>query len=160
MRFGLMTFDQDPSAGIGVTTGGNPTVLGNGVVDAISPSFGAFAGMWSYFPGWNTGAACTHYGEPPNCANPSLLAVGARNPAAPPWEGRMMPFPATNDLGRAGDEQPEHRQRRPRHAPLRRHAARGHAPGRGGLLLDRPDRPAEAGPARLLRQPPAVHHPP
>ncbi|HEV3193664.1 MAG TPA: hypothetical protein VGY54_24330, partial [Polyangiaceae bacterium] len=29
MRFGLMTFDQDPSPGIGVTIGSNPTVLGN-----------------------------------------------------------------------------------------------------------------------------------
>jgi type IV pilus assembly protein PilY1 len=26
------------------------------------------------------------------------MAVGSRNPAAPPWEGRMMGFPATNDL--------------------------------------------------------------
>ena len=98
MRFGLMTFDEDPSPGIGVTIGSNPTVLGNGVVDMVSPSFGAFAGMWSYFLGWNTGAASTHYGEPNDCATPSPFVVGARNAAAPPWEGRMMPFPATNDL--------------------------------------------------------------
>ncbi len=99
MRFGLMTFDQDPSAGIGVTVGPNPIVLGNGVVDPISPSYGAFAGMWSYFPGWNTGAACQHIGWPSGCTNQQFMyAVGARNPAAPPWEGRMMPFPATNDL--------------------------------------------------------------
>ena len=98
MRFGLMTFDQDPSPGIGVTIGTGPKVLGNGIIDALSPSYGAFAGMWSYFPGWNTGAACTHTGEPVNCLTPQMLAVGARNAAAPPWEGRMMPFPATNDL--------------------------------------------------------------
>jgi type IV pilus assembly protein PilY1 len=98
MRFGLMTFDQDPSPGIGVTIGSNPTVLGNGVVDMLSPSYGAFAGMWSYFPGWNTGAACTSTGMPVGCTMPQMLAVGARNPAAPPWEGRMMPFPATDDL--------------------------------------------------------------
>ncbi len=97
MRFGLMTFDQDPSAGIGVTTGSSPTVLGGGVVDPISPAFGAFAGMWSYFPGWNTGASCTYFGNLENCS-PSLFAVGARNPAAPPWEGRMMPFPKTDVL--------------------------------------------------------------
>jgi type IV pilus assembly protein PilY1 len=87
MRFGLMTFDQDPNPGIGVTTGSSPQVL--------SPPF---IGMWSYFPGWNTGGACTYYGNPANCATQDLLAVGARNPAAPPWEGRMMLFPATNDI--------------------------------------------------------------
>ncbi|HTB72063.1 MAG TPA: hypothetical protein VK762_02405, partial [Polyangiaceae bacterium] len=98
MRFGLMTFDQDPSASTGVTIGATPTVVGSAYVDSQSTSFGAFSGMWSYYPGWNTGAACTLYGNPPNCTNPTLYAVGARNPAAPPWEGRMMPFPATNDL--------------------------------------------------------------
>ena len=87
MRFGLMTFDQDPSPGIGVTSGSDPQVLN-------SP----FVGMWSYFPGWNTGAACTYYGNPVNCTAQELLAVGARNPAAPPWEGRMMLFPSTNDI--------------------------------------------------------------
>jgi len=85
MRFGLMTFDQDPSAATGVTA--QNTVL--------SP---AFNGMWSYFPGWNTGAGCTYYGNPANCATQTLMAVGARNPAAPPWEGRMVPLPATTDL--------------------------------------------------------------
>ncbi len=98
MRFGLMTFDQDPSPDIGVTIGATPTVVGSGVVDPLSTSTGAFTGMWSYFPGWNTGAACTHTGMPANCTTPQMLAVGARNPAAPPWEGRMMTFPTTNDL--------------------------------------------------------------
>jgi type IV pilus assembly protein PilY1 len=86
MRFGLMTFDQDPSPGIGVTSGANPTVVA-----------GAFTGMWSYFPGWNTGGTCNHFGNPPNCTTPSLMAVGARNPAAPPWEGRMIPFPVNDN---------------------------------------------------------------
>ena len=72
----------------------------------------------------------------------------------------MMPFPTTNDAGRPDDEQHEHRERDPRVAPVRRDAARGHVPGRRGLLLERPDRPAADRPARLLRQPPAVHHPP
>ena len=126
MRFGLMTFDQDPSPGIGVTTGAT-----HGPRQRLrrceSAFYGAFSGMWSYFPGWNTGGVCPHTGEPVNCTTPQLLAVGARNPAAPPWEGRMMPFPATNDLATQESEQPEHRQRRPRGAAVRRDAARGHA---------------------------------
>ncbi|HEX4447372.1 MAG TPA: hypothetical protein VH044_11575, partial [Polyangiaceae bacterium] len=98
MRFGLMTFDDDASAGIGVTAGSSPTVVGSGVTDKNSPFFGAFDGMWSYFPGWDSGAACTYAGNPPDCASSTTYAVGARNPAAPPWEGRMMRFPTTNDL--------------------------------------------------------------
>lgn len=87
MRFGLMTFDQDPSSAIGVSTATTPQVLG-----------APFTGMWSYFPGWNHGTACTYLGNPANCITQELLAVGARNPAAPPWEGRMMMFPSTNDI--------------------------------------------------------------
>jgi type IV pilus assembly protein PilY1 len=88
MRFGLMTFDQDPNPGIGVSAGTNAQVT--------NP---AFVGMWSYFPGWNqTGGTCTYAGNPAGCNTPTLMAVGARNPAAPPWEGRMMPFPSTYDL--------------------------------------------------------------
>jgi type IV pilus assembly protein PilY1 len=93
LRFGLMTFDPDPDPGTGVTTN-------NAVANP------AFQGAWSYFPGWNTGAAPptsyagnpAYWGNPVNCATQNLLAVGARNPAAPPWEGRMMPFPATTDI--------------------------------------------------------------
>ncbi len=97
MRFGLMTFDQDPSGSIGVTIGASPTVVGGGFVDPVSPAFGAFAGMWSYFHGWDTGAACPYSGNLENCNNVPF-GVGARNPAAPPWEGRMMMFPKTNTL--------------------------------------------------------------
>jgi type IV pilus assembly protein PilY1 len=85
MRFGLMTFDQDPSAATGVTNT-------NGVA---SP---AFTGMWSYFPGWNTGGSSPYFGAPAGCSTLSPFTVGARNPAAPPWEGRMVPLPATTDL--------------------------------------------------------------
>jgi type IV pilus assembly protein PilY1 len=85
MRFGLMTFDQDPDPGTGVTASNQ----------VANP---AFMGMWSYFPGWNTGGACTYYGNPAGCSTQTLMAVGARNPAAPPWEGRMMPFPSTTDI--------------------------------------------------------------
>jgi type IV pilus assembly protein PilY1 len=87
MRFGMMTFDQDPDPGTGVTAGPSPTVL--------TP---AFTGMWSYFPGWDTGAACTYLGNPPNCMVQTTMAVGARNAAAPPWEGRMVYFPTTSDI--------------------------------------------------------------
>ncbi len=98
MRFGLMTFDQDPGSAIGVTSGASPIVVGAGFIDPQSVSTGAFAGMWSYFPGWNTGGACPYGGNPVDCQTRTTFAVGARNPSAPPWEGRMMPFPATNDL--------------------------------------------------------------
>ncbi len=83
LRFGLMTFDSDPSAGTGVTTGSSPTV------NTLAP----FAGMWSYYPGWNTGTASTFTGHPINCLTDSLYEVGAKNPAAPPWEGRLMGLP-------------------------------------------------------------------
>ena len=88
MRFGLMTFDEDPGAGIGITLGGSPGVLNPG----------AFNGMWSYFPNWNSGGICPYGGNPANCVTATPMAVGARNPAAPPWEGRMMQFPSTFDL--------------------------------------------------------------
>ena len=83
LRFGLMTFDSDPAAGTGVTTGSPQSVLNT-----------PFAGNWSYFPGWNTGSTSSFTGHPINCLTNSLFEVGARNPAAPPWEGRMMPLPS------------------------------------------------------------------
>ena len=86
MRFGMMTFDSDPDPGTGVT-GAN----------AVGPA--PFIGQWSYFPNWNSGGIPTTYGNPPNCSSaPTLLAVGARNPGAPPWEGRLVPFPTAYDL--------------------------------------------------------------
>jgi type IV pilus assembly protein PilY1 len=87
MRFGLMTFDTDTLPNIGVTTGGAGFLV-------TSP---AFTGMWSYFPGWDTGGAPPS-GRPVDCTTaPQAWAVGARNPAAPPWEGRMVRFPSTGD---------------------------------------------------------------
>jgi type IV pilus assembly protein PilY1 len=87
VRFGSMMFDTDPSAGIGVTTGANPQAL------TLAP----FTGMWTYYPGWSSGAACGESGNPANCATTELMAVGARNPGAPAWEGRLVGFPTTND---------------------------------------------------------------
>lgn len=90
IRFSFMTFDQDPSSGTGVTTTGTtpPQVL-------TSPAGAAFTGMWSYFPGWDgSSAANPATGAPIGClTGPSIFEVGARNPAAPPWEGRMVYFP-------------------------------------------------------------------
>jgi type IV pilus assembly protein PilY1 len=87
MRFGLMTFDEDPTTGVGVTSGSNPQV-----------AFPAFAGMWSYYPNWNNNGLCPYSGNPAGCSTSTRYAVGARNPGAPPWEGRMVAFPATYDI--------------------------------------------------------------
>ena len=85
MRFGVMTFDQDPDPGVGVTL-------------ASQVNTTPFQGMWSYFPNWNSGGVCTYSGNPVACTNQTLMAVGARNPAAPAWEGRLVGFPKTNDI--------------------------------------------------------------
>ncbi len=82
IRFGLMTYDNDPAAGVGVTI---PSL---GVANTpTSP----FDGQWSYFPGWN-GAGSPLSGNPADCTTSSIFELGSRNPAAPPWEGRLMQF--------------------------------------------------------------------
>jgi type IV pilus assembly protein PilY1 len=79
VRFGLMTFD----ARVGT---------GTGVVSGLSDYPGGFDGNWSYY----VGSAST--GHPANCApgTPVFQEVGARNAAAPPWEGRMIGFGPPN----------------------------------------------------------------
>ena len=62
LRFGLMTFDTDPS-----------------------PDQGEL-GTFSYVVG------TSHTGMPAGCTTPSPMEVGARNASAPPWEGRLIPF--------------------------------------------------------------------
>ncbi|MCA9620280.1 MAG: hypothetical protein KC731_14760, partial [Myxococcales bacterium] len=81
IRFGLFTFDNhiDPDDGV------------NG--NAIDWS-GGFKGLWSYYDNWESGGTPAQ-GGPPACT-PSDFEVGARNYAAPPWEGRMMPFGPSN----------------------------------------------------------------
>lgn len=87
IRFGLMTFDQDPGAGTGVT----------GPASNLAVSGSPFLGMWSYFPGWNGSGSVTYpSGLPVGCTTPQPYVVGARNPAAPPWEGRMVGFPTSS----------------------------------------------------------------
>ena len=83
LRFGLMTYDQDPAAGIGVAVPSYQV--------ANTPN-SPFDGNWSYFPGWNTGATPLE-GKPADCSTLSIFEVGSRNPAAPPWEGRFIQFP-------------------------------------------------------------------
>jgi type IV pilus assembly protein PilY1 len=74
VRFGLMTFDARVGSGTGVTSG---------LADYVS----GMDGNWSYFLG---NAPVT--GHPANCAFDMVQEVGARNAAAPPWEGRMIAF--------------------------------------------------------------------
>jgi type IV pilus assembly protein PilY1 len=78
VRFGLMTFDPHTNSGTGVS-GGNMSVATG------------FAGTWSYYLN-NTPAT----GRPAECTTPATAQeVGARNAAAPPWEGRMVGFGAS-----------------------------------------------------------------
>jgi type IV pilus assembly protein PilY1 len=86
VRFGLMTYDNDTEEETGVT------------VSAFSPltftqASNPVLGMWSYFHGWDgsTGTMPTH-GRPGGCTTDPFFELGARNPAAPPWEGRMIQF--------------------------------------------------------------------
>jgi type IV pilus assembly protein PilY1 len=84
VRFGLMTFDNDPDGNIGVSRSSSPQV-----------STGApFTGQWSYFLNWQTAATAAAQGRPNACVTDQLFELGARNPAAPPWEGRMFGFPS------------------------------------------------------------------
>jgi type IV pilus assembly protein PilY1 len=87
MRFGLMTFDNDPGTG----TGSTPSVLSPIPANTTAS---AFDGQWSYFFGWNTGSTGAT-GWPAGCTGgpTTFFELGARNPAAPPWEGRLVTFP-------------------------------------------------------------------
>lgn len=96
VRFALMTSDSDPSNAVGdygVSTGNVPwsdLTGGTGTkVDTSKP----FDGQWSYLP------VSVDLGGPlpkaklPSCGTNTPFAVGARHNSAPPWEGRMVPFP-------------------------------------------------------------------
>lgn len=77
-RFGLMTFDSAGHEGTGASAG-------------LRDGPDGMRGMYSYYPGWNSGTGVFATGNPPDCAN-QAFDVGARNPAAPQWEGRLVPF--------------------------------------------------------------------
>lgn len=81
VRFGLMTFDTEPREGRGYSSG-SPSVGTTLLKDGIDST-------WSY---WSSSSYAM--GLPADCgASASPLEVGARNAAAPPWEGRMVGFP-------------------------------------------------------------------
>ena len=73
LRFGLMTFDTLPDAGRGYSGTGADHASG-------------IAGTWSYYVGNE------QRGRPAACEADVSWEVGARNAAAPPWEGRMVAF--------------------------------------------------------------------
>jgi type IV pilus assembly protein PilY1 len=95
-RFGLMTLDSFPDPSTGSSLAPATQIDGPG----------ALRGMWSYFHNWQSttspatpaapsGQPNTNRpaaGNPNACATPGYMEVGARNPAAPPWEGPMVPF--------------------------------------------------------------------
>ena len=96
-RFALMTFDNAPPNDSGYAGG---THLGHEVQ--------GMNGLWSYYPGWDGTAwpsgTGPQYGWPATCSvvdsttlNTHQYENGARNPSAPPWEGPLIPFSATDD---------------------------------------------------------------
>ncbi|MFO0679546.1 MAG: hypothetical protein U0169_23670 [Polyangiaceae bacterium] len=87
-RVGLMTFDTLPESGIGVSLSPPESLIPT----PTSP----FGGMWSYFDDWKTGGAGV-VGQLGNCAGATGMEVGIRNPAAPPWEGRLIGVPSNYD---------------------------------------------------------------
>ncbi len=85
VRFSLMTYDQDTAKGIGVLIPG---------LSVANTPLTPFDGNWSYFEGWN-GVGNPSTGRPADCTAPQEdFEVGVRNPAAPPWEGRMIMLPS------------------------------------------------------------------
>jgi type IV pilus assembly protein PilY1 len=73
VRFALMTFDTHTGAGTGVSGTSADYTTGT-------------EGTWSYYLGSPT------TGRPAQCLTNQSQEVGARNAAAPPWEGRMVAF--------------------------------------------------------------------
>jgi type IV pilus assembly protein PilY1 len=80
IRFGLMTFDTALDAGMGIT--GQPGSASADLPDGID-------GLWSYISSY--AETDGHTGAPIACER-TPQEVGARNAAAPPWEGRMVNF--------------------------------------------------------------------
>ncbi|WP_437512228.1 hypothetical protein [Sorangium sp. So ce1099] len=80
IRFSLMTFDTLPDASTGILSG------------TPDPA-GGMEGMWSYFLEFQSGAGYPARGNPPDCAVEDM-EVGAKNPAAPLWEGPLVPLPS------------------------------------------------------------------
>ena len=102
IRFGLMMFDNDPSAALGVATSPQPN--GGGVLTA-----NPFLGQWTYVKSPSNPTAMG-FGLPAGCTTSPVpdFDVGARHWAAPPWEGRMIRFPdpdgSVYDIARTNGE--------------------------------------------------------
>lgn len=92
-RFGLMTFDSTPH-----WRDGTVARIGTGVQAGRASYPGGIGDTWSYFPDWlNANVSQAGHDHPLGCdvSTPGfsdLFEVGARNPAAPPWEGRLIDF--------------------------------------------------------------------
>lgn len=78
IRFGLMTIDSLPDKGTGASGTSHNATTG-------------MAGQWSYYQDWDNGGTSAQ-GHLPNCQFGVDYEVGVRNPAAPAWEGRLIPF--------------------------------------------------------------------
>ncbi len=117
VRFGLMTFDNDPSGSTGmqssaILTGTTPPLQPDNTsvlpLTMVPAPYSPFAGQWSYDSVWTTTNQTTGPNAPTPWSSPALglpagcdggataFQVGARNPAAPPWEGRLIGFPNPN----------------------------------------------------------------
>jgi type IV pilus assembly protein PilY1 len=92
VRFGLMTFDTHVDGGTGINNGAAQYQAG---VD----------GTWSYF------LSTPQVGRPAECTSDQVQEVGARNAAAPPWEGRMVAFGAPDAAGSAISQRNEYLQK-------------------------------------------------
>jgi type IV pilus assembly protein PilY1 len=86
IRFGMMTLDSWQGAGTGASGANTDAVSG-----MQGPMNVGAGGLWSYYRDWNSGGSPAT-GSLPNCQFPITYEVGARNPAAPPWEGRLIGF--------------------------------------------------------------------
>lgn len=111
-RFGLMTFDNDPNPGTGsvLDLSGLGALIGLPGLGAILPGLNLnVGGQWTYLytnsdpisqvagvSNTNKNAAFPLLGRLPGCAEDVPMAVGARNPYAPSWEGPFMRFPNAN----------------------------------------------------------------
>src|SRR5262249_35005516 len=95
VRFGLMTFDTGVDAGTGYAG-----TMAGATMDATTGN----TGRWSYIP------VATAMGAPSGCATTTAQEVGARNAAAPPWEGRMVNFGNPYDGVRAYETKNDHIQ--------------------------------------------------
>ncbi len=102
LRFGLMTFDTHPDPGTGVLNGSanfKNGIQGTWSYYLTSPSrCNRIGGAPECVSGGTSDPTGCCVGTPWNCNTPAAFEVGARNAAAPPWEGRMVGFgPSAED---------------------------------------------------------------